>query len=151
MKKLILISALLLIGAFNLQAQLVEKRAAAVVTTSYVASTETAGDDHQFTVEVIVSGTGEAVTASLIPQWSSDNVNWIDEPVNISGTASATEQPYTRVSKRFDFSLSATGLAFSETFNRWGNNRYFRVKIKGGSATTTALVQIKVGTSKYAR
>lgn len=124
-----------------------EKRAAALLTTSYVACSATICDDQQLTVEVFVSGTGEAITCSLVPQWSTDNTNWFDEPVNIAGVATATEQPYTRLIKRFDFSVSTTGGVFTETFDRWGRNRYFRVKVKGASATTTALVQIKVGTS----
>ncbi len=150
MKKLTSLSFLFL--AFSIATsfgQMVEKRAASALTTGYVACTETAGDDHQYTVEVIVSGTGESVTASLIPQWSPDNSTWYDEPVNIAGSVT-TEAPYTRVPKVFQFSVSATGGAFTETFTRWGNHRYFRVKIKGASATTTALVQIKVGTSKFA-
>lgn len=149
MKKLSLFFTLLLVcsAAF---AQMTEKRAAAVLTTGYVACTSTECADHELTVEVIVSGTGEAITASLIPEWSTDNVTFYPEPVNVTGTATATEQPYTRLNKRFDFSVSATGGVFTETFVRWGNHRFFRVSIKGGSATTTALIQIKVGTSKFA-
>lgn len=129
---------------------MIEKRAASVLTTGYVASDSIVCEDHQITVEVVVSGTPEAVTASLKPQWSTDGVTWYDEPVNVAGTAGGGEQPYTRLSKRFDFSVNSSGGVYTETFNRWGNDRYFRVAIKGGSATTTALVQIKLGTSKYA-
>ncbi len=151
MKKLILSFVALLILSVSALADLDIKRAAAVVTTGYVTSSAITCDDHQITLEVRVSGTPEAVTCSLKPQWSTDNVNWVDEPVSITGTATATEQPYTRLSKRFDFSLNASGIVFSETFNRWGNNRYFRVTLKGGSATTTALVEVGLGVSKIAR
>ncbi len=151
MKKFLLSLFAILLCASSAFADLDIKRAAALLTTGYVACTGITCDDHQITCEVRVSGTGESVTASLIPQWSSDNTNWVDEPVNITGTATATEQPYTRLSKRFDFSVSATGTVFTETFTRWGSNRYFRIKIKGGSATTTALVEVGLGTSKFAR
>jgi hypothetical protein len=146
-----LVASLILIASILPSQAMTEKRAAAILSTSYIASSSTTCDDDQITVEVNVSGTGEAVIASLKPQWSSDGTNWVDEPVNVMGTASATEQPYTRLSKVFQFSVSATGLAFSETFNRWGNNRYFRIVIKGASATTTALVQVQTDTSKFVR
>jgi len=152
MKKLLIPILSLFLIATSYASSMSVKRTAATITTSYVATTQIeCADDHQVTCEVTVSGTPEAITASLVPQWSTDGTNWIDEPVNVAGTATATEQPYTRLSKRFDFSINSSGLVFTETFTRWGSNRYFRIKIKGGSASTTALVAVSLGTSKFTR
>ncbi len=128
-----------------------DMRDAAALTGAYVNSSSVDVTYYQtVSVEVVVSGVGEALTCALVPQWSTDNLTWISEPYNVVGTASATEQPITRLDKRFNFSVSATGLAWGETFTKWGAYKYFRVKVKEstGAGTTTALVQIKGTTNK---
>lgn len=149
MKKYILIFSLFTILISSCFA---EMRDAAVLTGAYVAS-DPVNTEHvqQVTVEVYVSGTPEALTCRLVPQWSVDGTNWVSEPVNVSGTASATEQPYTRLDKRFDFSINSSGLVFGETFTRWGAFKWFRVEVmeSTGSGSTTALVQIKGATAKF--
>ncbi len=127
-----------------------DMRDAAVLTASYVSSGAiNCQNAQQISIEVIVAS-AQAKTCNLLAQWSVDNVNWVTEPVNVAGTATATEQPYTRLDKRFDFSVNVTGMAFGETFTRWGGYKWFRVQVKESSGSgSTATVQIKGSTSKF--
>jgi hypothetical protein len=118
-------------------------RAAAVLTTSYVAS-EVIIDLQKWnavTLEVLASGTPEAVNATLIVQWSADGVNWGNECDITYGTVAAGEQPETHNIATPVFSVGTAGVCFQQRYNR--ANRFMRAKIKGASATTTGLVAIQ--------
>ena len=82
------------------------------------------------------------VTISLKYQWSDDNVNWTDGRVLITGTASATEQPYS-VLTRVVQGLCTNGFTYAENVDRV--KKYFRVQVKG-SASTTGQVSVSAAT-----
>jgi hypothetical protein len=149
MKKLFLILGLMF--TLSLAAVAGDLRSASLLTGSYVTSdaVEFTYDD-KVTVEVIVSGTPEALTGYLVAEMSVDGTNFFPVIINVPGTATATEQPYTRLTKRWSFSTNAAGVAWAETFERWGAAHWLRVKLMESTAsgTTTALVKVKATTSK---
>lgn len=83
-----------------------------------------------------------AVTMSLKYQWSDDNSTWTDGRVLVTGSASATEQPYT-VLTRVVQATCTNGFTYAENVDRV--KRYFRVQVKG-SASTTGQVSVAAAT-----
>lgn len=131
-----------LVGAVVLKGTI---RSAAHLTGSYVYSNVVdLGDAQYVTVEVFNDGTAENMTGALQSQWGTTTNNFFPEPVNTSGTASSTETPYTRTAKQFRFSVNSTGPIFTETFKRWGANRYWRCGVEelSGAGTTNSLIRI---------
>ena len=83
-----------------------------------------------------------AVTVSLKYQWSDDSTAWEDGQVLVTGTASATEQPYTALTRVVQVNCT-NGVTYVENVMRV--KRWFRCQVKG-SAVTTGTVSI-VGVS----
>lgn len=63
---------------------------------------------------------------------------WAYEPVLTAGAATATDQPYTYLSKRVDFTLLSTTI-FPDRVRRM--NRFFRLSVVSTNAVTTATLK----------
>lgn len=89
----------------------------------------------------VTIGTAQAKTCNLKFSWSHDGTTWFNEQVEVAGTASAPDQPYTPYDRRVDLSLADNSITYSCRFNRMA--KYFTVLAKS-DATTTGTVAILV-------
>lgn len=117
-------------------------RSAAVMTSSYVVTSSIDLGSYTSVTAYLTKGTAAAETASLKPQWSEDNTTFYDEQVEVAGTASGTEQPFTAYSRRTDVSVAASTPDWSSRFNRQG--RYFRMAIKSSGTTATVALTVQL-------
>lgn len=118
---------------------------AAALEAAYVASA--AIDLHLYdgvTIYPKVTGTGQAKTLALKPEWSHDGTDWHGENAH-SGTvpaATSTEQPQTELDHAKLYSMATVRKLPATRFARLG--RYFRISVmeNSGSTTTTALLTV---------
>jgi hypothetical protein len=115
-------------------------RAAATLTSSYVASSSI--DLEQFdsaTIEVVSVG-NQAKTLYLAYQWSHDDSVWFTEKALTAGTATGGVHPFVANDKQIQIDLTTAGNLWTD--RAYKQARFFRVQCKEAAGTTTATVAV---------
>lgn len=142
---------LILLGfiAINVSAQSIDSTTGTVVfSTSTLTNVYTASSSVDLQSYDSVSVIAATVTtqnhaiATLKPQWSQDNVSWVDESYLLTNASSGFEQPYSIFSKAVTITLTNSAPSYVEAYPRQG--RYFRTLVKSTNAFTTGTIKITV-------
>lgn len=110
------------------------------LSASYVAASNVLDLNSYDSASVVatVNNGVTGVTVSLLYQWSLNGTTWVTEQALNAGTVSSTEAPYTALNRRIDFSgATSSSTPYIERVRRL--SRYFRVQVKGSTATTATV------------